>query len=228
MHFHGGESTYQATVWAFSSEQIPVTLSALPNNAVDLPFVLVQWIHSELSPCDRRNARAWSRPATETCVYFFCRGEFCVFHCMLCRFVSRSYWKHQVSSPYQTSLHCVKDQMKCEADGVSDHVSRFEAPLLRKNFSKNKTRQNTNNMNKGESVEITNKMQPCNRIYYSNVYWRLNMFRAACRLSSGALNSICNFWFTYPCGNRPLSRPSGKWIRVILTVSIDRNMCSLK
>jgi len=26
------------------------------------------------------------------------------------------------------------------------------------------------------SVEIANKMQPCNRIYYSNVYWRLNMF----------------------------------------------------
>jgi len=22
-------------------------------------------------------------------------------------------------------------------------------------------------------------MQPCNRIYYSNVHWRLNMFRAA-------------------------------------------------
>jgi hypothetical protein len=41
-HCHGGESTYQATVRVFSSEQIPVTLSALPNNTVDLPFVLVQ------------------------------------------------------------------------------------------------------------------------------------------------------------------------------------------
>ena len=30
-------------------------------------------------------------------------------------------------------------------------------------------------------------MQPCNRIYYSTVYWRLNMFRAAYRSSSGAL-----------------------------------------
>jgi len=29
------------------------------------------------------------------------------------------------------------------------------------------------------SVEITNKMQPCNRIYYSTVHWRLNIFRAA-------------------------------------------------
>jgi len=46
-------------------------------------------------------------------------------------------------------------------------------------------------------VEITNKMQLCNRIYYSNVYWRLNMFRAPHRSSSGALNCICSLWFTY-------------------------------
>jgi hypothetical protein len=37
------------------------------------------------------------------------------------------------------------------------------------------------------SVEITNKMQLCNRIYFSTVHWRLNVFRAAYRLSSGAL-----------------------------------------
>jgi hypothetical protein len=55
----------------------------------------------------------------------------------------------------------------------------------------------------------TNKMQFCNRIYYSQVYWRLNMFRAAQRSSSGALNSICSLWFIYPCGDRPLSRLSG-------------------
>jgi len=61
-----------------------------------------------------------------------------------------------------------------------------------------------------ESVEITNKMQPCNRIYYSKVYWRLNMFRAAYRSSSGALNCICSLWFIYTCGDRPLSRLSGK------------------
>jgi len=60
------------------------------------------------------------------------------------------------------------------------------------------------------SVEITNKMQPCNRIYYSNVYWRLNMFRAAHHSSSGALNCICSLWFTYTCVDRPLSRLSGK------------------
>jgi hypothetical protein len=38
-----------------------------------------------------------------------------------------------------------------------------------------------------DSVEITNKMQPCNKIYYSTLHWRLNMFRAAQRSSSGAL-----------------------------------------
>ena len=38
-----------------------------------------------------------------------------------------------------------------------------------------------------DSVEITNKMQPCNRIYYSKINWRLNMFRMAYRSSSGAL-----------------------------------------
>jgi hypothetical protein len=34
---------------------------------------------------------------------------------------------------------------------------------------------------------MTNKMQFCIRIYYSTVHWRLNMFRAAYRSSSGAL-----------------------------------------
>ena len=56
-------------------------------------------------------------------------------------------------------------------------------------------------------------MQPCNRIYYSSVHWRLNMFRAAYRSSSGAQNCICNLWFTYTCGDRPLSRLSGKFFR---------------
>jgi len=60
-----------------------------------------------------------------------------------------------------------------------------------------------------KSVEITNKMRPCNRIYYSKIYWRLNMFRAAYRSSSGAPNYICSLWFIYPCGDRPLSRLGG-------------------
>jgi len=56
----------------------------------------------------------------------------------------------------------------------------------------------------------TNKMQLCNRIYYSKVYWRLNMFLAAHRSSSGALNCICSLWFIYTCGDRPLSRLNGQ------------------
>ena len=58
----------------------------------------------------------------------------------------------------------------------------------------------------------TNKMQLCSRIYCSKIYWRLNMFRAANRSSSGALNCTCSLWFIYPCGDRPLSRLRGKWI----------------
>jgi hypothetical protein len=38
-----------------------------------------------------------------------------------------------------------------------------------------------------DSVQITNKTQPCNTIYYSTVHWRLNMFRAEYRSLSGAL-----------------------------------------
>jgi hypothetical protein len=61
-----------------------------------------------------------------------------------------------------------------------------------------------------ESVEITNKMQPCNIIYHSSVYWSLNMFRVAHRSSSGVLNCICSLLFTYTCGDRPLSSLSEK------------------
>ena len=62
----------------------------------------------------------------------------------------------------------------------------------------------------------TNTMQLCNRIYYSIFYWRLNMFRAAYRPSSGALNCICSLWFICPCGDRPLPRLSGKRSRSAL------------
>jgi hypothetical protein len=69
----------------------------------------------------------------------------------------------------------------------------------------------------------TNKMQLCNIIYYSRVYWRLNMFRAAHRSSSGALNCICSLWFIYQCGDRPLSRLSGKWSHFPLSLDNDRS-----
>jgi hypothetical protein len=40
---------------------------------------------------------------------------------------------------------------------------------------------------KESPVEITSKIQPCKRIYYSTFHWRLNMFRATYRSSSGDL-----------------------------------------
>jgi len=74
-------------------------------------------------------------------------------------------------------------------------------------------------------VERTNKMQPCNRIYYSKIYWRLSIFRTAYRSSSGASNCICSLWFIYcPYGDRPLSRldngrsPRGQYINQRLKI----------
>ena len=64
----------------------------------------------------------------------------------------------------------------------------------------------------------TNKMQLCNRMYCSKVYWRLNMFRAAHRLSSGALNCICSLWFIYLCGDRPMPRLNGKCLFVFFQI----------
>jgi len=61
-------------------------------------------------------------------------------------------------------------------------------------------------------------MQLYDRIYYSKVYWRLNMFRAAHRSSSGALNCICSLWFIYPYGEGSLPRLSGK---MIFPLSLD-------
>ena len=69
----------------------------------------------------------------------------------------------------------------------------------------------------------TNKTQLCNRIYYPKVYWSLNMFRAAHRSSSGALNCICSSWFICPCGDRPLSRLGGKWIHFPLSLGNGRS-----
>jgi len=52
-------------------------------------------------------------------------------------------------------------------------------------------------------------MQPCNRIYYSKIHWRLTIFRAAFHSSSGAPNCICSLWYIYSYGDRPLSRLGG-------------------
>jgi len=118
-HCHGGESTYQVRVRVFSSEHIPVTMSALPNNTADIPLVLVQWNLSELSSCYQRNTLVCSWPATETCVLFPAEVN-SVFStsCSVVLFlgcIANTMFHHR-QWPYQTSLHCVKDQMKCEAD----------------------------------------------------------------------------------------------------------------
>ena len=67
-----------------------------------------------------------------------------------------------------------------------------------------------------DSVEITNKMQPCNSICFSKVYWRLNMFRAAHRSPSGALNCICSLWVGNgsmdPFPTQPWQRPVTSWV----------------
>ena len=75
----------------------------------------------------------------------------------------------------------------------------------------------------------TNKMQLCNRIYYSKVYWRLNMFRAA-HLSSSGTQEI---FFPLSLGNG--RSPHGyinQWLQVQFRAPNDerctaRNMLSL-
>jgi hypothetical protein len=72
----------------------------------------------------------------------------------------------------------------------------------------------------------TNKKQVCNRIYYSKVFWRLNMFQAAHHSSSGALNCICSLWFIYPYGDRPLPRLSGKSFPILLAFLLSNLRCT--
>ena len=62
---------------------------------------------------------------------------------------------------------------------------------------------------KYQSVEITNKMQLCNRIYYSTVHWNLNMFRAAYRSSSGAV--------TVFAASGQVWVPTQTWLRPVTT-----------
>jgi hypothetical protein len=69
----------------------------------------------------------------------------------------------------------------------------------------------------------TNKMQLCNRIYYSKVFWRLNMFRAAHRPSSGVLICIFSHWFICPYGDRPLTRLINS-ITILVGISTELNI----
>jgi len=54
----------------------------------------------------------------------------------------------------------------------------------------------------------TNKMQLCNRIYYSKVTEGSTCFERH-RSSSGTLKCICSLWIICPCGDRSLWRLSG-------------------
>jgi len=62
-----------------------------------------------------------------------------------------------------------------------------------------------------DSVEIPTRCSFVIEFIIPKVYRRLNMFRAAHRSSSGALNCVCSIRFIYPCGDRPLPRLSEKW-----------------
>jgi hypothetical protein len=52
--------------------------------------------------------------------------------------------------------------------GIIQRISYMFRPLLGHH-------QVVLSLQSNESVETTNKIQPCNRIYYSRIYWRLNM-----------------------------------------------------
>jgi hypothetical protein len=54
-------------------------------------------------------------------------------------------------------------------------------------------------------LEITNKMRPHIRIYYSNVSYCSTCFERHIARHQELKNSICSLWFTYVCGCRPLS-----------------------
>jgi hypothetical protein len=66
-------------------------------------------------------------------------------------------------------------------------------------------------------------MQPCNSIYYSNVHWRLNMFQAAHRLSSGALNCILqplvyvHMWWQSVVKSKWKNVPTQSWQQPVTT-----------
>jgi hypothetical protein len=65
-------------------------------------------------------------------------------------------------------------------------------------------------------IEITNKLQSCTRIYYSNILLIAEHISSDTPLiirSSKIV--IAAFGFTYVCGCRPLSRLSGNWVGII-------------
>jgi hypothetical protein len=57
-----------------------------------------------------------------------------------------------------------------------------------------------------KSVEIPTRWSFVIEFIITKFFLRLNMFRAAHRSSSGALNCICSLWFMCPYGDHPLPR----------------------
>ena len=91
-------------------------------------------------------------------------------------------WKLNISKS-RSEISCKVWNVVLEKDGW-DQVDRSCEKRKRSNLIKhNSVCYNSEQ----ESVEIANKMQAWNRIYYSTVHLRLNMFRAVYRSSSGAL-----------------------------------------
>jgi len=84
-------------------------------------------------------------------------------------------YKHQTSSHVQFHATNTKHPLMYSSTLQTPNILSCTVPCYKHQTSSH------------DSVEITNKMQPCNRIYYSTVHWRLNMFRAAYHSSSGAL-----------------------------------------
>jgi hypothetical protein len=67
-------------------------------------------------------------------------------------------------------------------------------------------------------LEITNKMRPCIRIYYSSVSYCSSCFERHIAHHQELRNCICILWFTYVCGCWPLSAAGNHFCVVLYTV----------
>jgi hypothetical protein len=126
-------------------------------------------------------------------------------HCSLVLNVGTNHTSHHIQSHYLNIHYC---------DNLKSHNKVKVKFFLNKKFSDPfviTSKPNSNNKYLGSFVSFfyslkikldatwlnrnTNKMQLCNRIYYSEAYWMLSMFRAAHRSSSGVQNCIFSLWY---------------------------------
>ena len=73
-------------------------------------------------------------------------------------------------------------------------------------------------------VAITNKMQRSNGILLFHSTLIVQHVSSVMSLIIRNLNSICSFWFTYACGDRPLCRLSGNWPTDCTTGGLHKRM----